>query len=155
MAHKDRKTYKKRGSRTCGYGSVKKHRGAGSRGGRGMAGSKKHKWSFVSKYMPGYFGHRGFKRPPAAVRDVRSINVGYINDNIDSLVKKGLANFKDKKYFINLNDLGYDKLLGSGRVTKPLFITVDKCSMKASIKVKDADGRVEVSEIKEEIPDTE
>jgi len=149
MAHKDRKTYRKRGSRTCGYGSAKKHRGAGSRGGRGMAGSKKQKWSFVSKYMPNYFGHKGFK--PVTVKKVRSINVGYINDDIDSFVKKGMANFKDKKYFINLGDLGYDKLLGSGRVTKPLFITVDKCSMKASMKVKDSGGRVEVAGINEEI----
>ena len=154
MAHKDRRTYKDRGTRTCGYGSAQKHRGAGSRGGRGMAGSKKHKWSFVSKYLPGYFGRRGFKRPFAG-KEEDSINVGYLNDNIDSLVKKGMANLKDKKYSIDLNELGYGKLLGSGKVTRPLFIKVNRCSMKASVKVKDAGGKVETSEVKEEVQKTE
>ena len=154
MAHRDRKTYKNRGTRTCGYGSAQKHRGAGSRGGRGMAGSKKHKWSFVSKYMPGYFGRRGFKRP-FAEKEKDSINIGYLDDNIEVLVKKGMANLKNKKYFIDLNELGYGKLLGSGNVTKPLFIKVDRCSMKASVKVKEAGGKVETPEVKEDIQETE
>ncbi len=152
MAHKDRRIQRDRGTRTCGYGSAQKHRGAGSRGGRGMAGSKKHKWSFISRYMPGYFGRRGFKRPFATEKG-DSINVGYLEDNIDSLVKKGMANLKDKKYFIDLERLGYGKLLGSGRVTKPLFIKIGRYSRKASMKVKDAGGRVDSAEIKEDIGD--
>ena len=41
MQNKVKKVRKFRGSHTHGYGSKKKHRGAGSRGGRGMAGSGK------------------------------------------------------------------------------------------------------------------
>ena len=36
-----KKVVKQRGSHTHGWGSKKKHRGAGNRGGRGMAGSGK------------------------------------------------------------------------------------------------------------------
>lgn len=142
MAHKDRKTQKARGSRSCGFGT-QKHRGAGSRGGRGMAGSKKQKWSFVSKYMPEYFGRKGFKRPLKVVRDENTINVGKLNESIDQWIEKGIAELKNKKYIINLKEIGYDKLLGSGNVTKPMEIKVERSSKSAIKKVEDAGGRVE------------
>jgi len=52
-----------RGRRTCGYGSRKKHRGKGSKGGKGMAGTGKRagqKLTWLKKYMPDYLGKRGF-----------------------------------------------------------------------------------------------
>ena len=56
MIRKKKKVKKIRGSRTCGEGSHKKRRGAGNKGGRGMAGGHKHKWTWIIKYMPDYFG---------------------------------------------------------------------------------------------------
>ena len=47
-----KKTAKLRGSRTHGYGSSKKHRGGGSRGGRGMAGTKRQKKTWMLKHCP-------------------------------------------------------------------------------------------------------
>ena len=143
MAHIDRKTRKLRGSRTHGYGNTQKHRGAGSRGGVGMAGSKKQKWSFVSKYMPNYFGHHGFKRPSCVMKDINSINVGYIDEHIEKFLGDGAIKFENNKYIINLTDMGYDKLLGSGKVTHPMLITVKKCSKSAVEKIKGASGIVE------------
>jgi len=105
MAHRDRKIIKKRGSRSCGYGNAQKHRGAGSRGGRGMAGSKKHKWSYVSKYMPGYFGTKGFKRPRRVVREIKTINVGDIEKNLDRFVDEGKIRLKNKRYFLKTRDI--------------------------------------------------
>lgn len=142
MAHKDRKTQKFRGSRTCGYGNTQKHRGAGSRGGRGMAGSKKHKWSFVSKYMPEHFGRVGFKRPLKVLRDENKINIGELNENLGKLVEKGIIELKNKKYIINLKQIGYEKLLGSGNVTNAMEITVEKSSKSAIEKVENAGGKV-------------
>jgi large subunit ribosomal protein L15 len=52
-----------RGRRTCGYGSRKKHRGKGSKGGKGMAGTGKRagqKLTWLQRYMPDYLGKRGF-----------------------------------------------------------------------------------------------
>jgi len=141
MAHKDRKIRKLRGSRHCGYG-IQQHRGAGCRGGRGMAGSKKHKWSWVSKNIPNYFGSRGFKRPKNVVKRINSINVGYLNENIDKFVKSGIATIKDNKYCIDLSEINYQKLLGSGRVDKSFIIRVEKCSRLASKKIEDSGGEV-------------
>lgn len=152
MAHKDRKTRRLRGSRTHGYGNTQKHRGAGSHGGVGMAGSKKQKWSFVSKYMPGYFGVRGFKRPACIVEKVNSINLRDIDENLDRFVSNDIVKFENNKYIINLTDMGYDKLLGSGRVTHPMVVTVKKCSKSAAEKVNGAGGIVECTELEEVNP---
>ncbi len=149
MAHRDRKTRSLRGSRTHGYGNTQKHRGAGSRGGVGMAGSKKHKWSFVSKYMPGYFGTRGFNRAASIVERVNSINVGYIDENLDNFVSNGAVKLENNKYIINLTDMGYDKLLGSGKATHPMVITVNKCSKSAAEKISAVGGIVECPELEE------
>ena len=143
MSQGNRKIIKKRGSRSCGYGNAQKHRGAGSRGGRGMAGSNKHKWSRISKFNPGYFGRSGFKRPNP--KETKAINIGYINQNMENWVKKGVAKSEKKKYLVNLTDIGYDKLLGAGKVTYPIKITVDKYSALALQKVEDAGGKIKPS----------
>ena len=58
-----KKVRRMRGSHTHGWGAKKKHRGAGSRGGRGQAGMLKHKKSWMLKNDPHHFGERGFKIP--------------------------------------------------------------------------------------------
>jgi large subunit ribosomal protein L15 len=143
MAHKDRKTYKKRGTRSCGYGNAQKHRGAGSRGGRGMAGSKKQKWSYVSKYMPDYFGRKGFKRPQKVIDKTCTINVGMLDKILDRLVKDKKASLKNQTYEVNLTELGFDKLLGSGKATHKIAITVAKFSQNAQKKIEAAGGKIE------------
>lgn len=142
MAHNDRKTRKLRGSRTCGYGNAQKHRGAGSRGGRGMAGGKTHKWMHISKNYPGYFGKKGFNRPKAVIRVVNTVNIGYIDENLDRLIRDGKIQTKGTKYLIDLREMNYDKLLGSGRVTHPLVITIGEYSSLAIKKVEDAGGEI-------------
>jgi len=142
MAHKDRKTAKKRGSKTHGYGNRQKHRGAGSRGGKGMAGSKNNRWSFISKNFPGYFGRKGFKRPLKVLREEGKdniINVGEIEREvvIDDKIKT------KEKIEVNLKELGYDKLLSKGKVSRAFIITVDKYSSKALKKIEEAGGKIE------------
>jgi large subunit ribosomal protein L15 len=142
MAHKDRKIQSKRGTRSCGFGNTQKHRGAGSRGGRGMAGSNKQKWSYVSKYMPDHFGRSGFKRPLKMLHDDKTINVSDIN----RMVGDGDITSTDKKYVIDLTAMGYDKLLGSGKVTYAMEIKVAKSSKSAIEKIQSAGGKVVVLE---------
>ena len=107
-----------------------------------MAGSNKHKKSWFSKYAPDHFSRSGFKRPGAVNKDVKTINVGKIDEFIDGWVKEGHAKKSDKGYAVNLKDLGYDKLLGSGRVTHPMAINVRACSESAKEKIKGAGGKV-------------
>ncbi len=143
MAHNARKTRELRGSRTCGYGNAQKHRGAGSRGGRGMAGGKTHRWSYVSKYMPGYFGYRGFKRPPSVVEKIKTINVGDIEKNLERFVAEKKVEIINKEYILDLKALGYAKLLGSGKITHPMKLTVGSCSQLAAKKIEGAGGEIE------------
>jgi ribosomal protein L15 len=38
--------------------------------------------------------------------------------------------------------MGYTKLLGTGKITKPLIIQVASCSKSAAQKVQDAGGKI-------------
>lgn len=144
MAHRDRKIQKKRGTRNCGWGNTQKHRGAGSRGGRGNAGSKKQKWSYTSKYLPDYFGRKGFKRPEKVITEDVTINVGDLSKNIKKYVSEGKAVENAGKYIIDLTALGYNKLLGSGKATEAIEIKVAKSTQSAIEKIQKAGGKVEL-----------
>ncbi|MEM3641506.1 MAG: uL15 family ribosomal protein [Candidatus Bathyarchaeia archaeon] len=137
MPHKLRKIRKKRGSRTQGYGRVGQHRKSGSRGMR-KAGRHKHGWSYVIKYEPEYFGKKRFTSPKSLRQTVNIINVG----ELDEVAEKFKGGEKEGKIFIDLESLGYTKLLGAGRVTKPLVVKVASCSKSAAEKIKEAGGQV-------------
>lgn len=137
MPHKLRKIRKKRGSRTQGYGRVGQHRMSGSRGMR-KAGRHKQGWSYVIKYEPDYFGKRGNTSPNSLKRKVNVINAGAL----DELAEKLSTEKKKDKFFIDLRSLGYTKLLGTGKVTKPLIVKVASYSKSAAEKIKKAGGQI-------------
>ncbi len=64
------------GRKRFGRGNIKNRRGSGNRGGRGAAGLHKHKYSWVTRYDPDYFGKHGFSRPNRKSVDV--INLYFI-----------------------------------------------------------------------------
>jgi large subunit ribosomal protein L15 len=136
MPHKLRKIRKKRGSRTQGYGRVGQHRKSGSKGMR-KAGRHKHLWSYVLRYEPEYFGKKGFTSPKSLKQKINVINVG----ELDELAEKA-AQEKEGKFFIDLESLGYAKLLGMGKITKPIIVKVASCSKSAVEKIKEAGGQV-------------
>lgn len=138
MASKKKK--KKRGSKSHGYGSKKKHRGAGSRGGRGYAGSLGHKRSQLRKEEPDHFGKKGFKRPQKVIEDKETINLKELDMNIEDFVEQGAASKEDDKIKINLDDIGYDKLLGSGKVTREIVVEAKDFSETAKEKLKEKGG---------------
>jgi len=142
MATKDRRVKRMRGSRMHGWGNTQKHRGAGSRGGHGMAGSKKHKWHYISKYFPDYFGSRGFTRHSADKDDV-TMNVGYITEHLEAFVAEGKAKKSGDAYELDLGKAGYTKLLGAGSVNVKLKVKVAKCSASAKKKIEAQGGSVE------------
>lgn len=133
VVRKKKKFRKFRGKRSYGYGSHKKHRGGGSRGGRGKAGLHKHKWSYIVKYEPDYFGKHGFKRPVAVAKKVKTINLRRL---------ESLAAGKKK---IVLAELGYNKVLGSGKIKAGLEVVAEAFSKKAIEKIKAAGGKVVIS----------
>ncbi|MHA1268729.1 MAG: uL15 family ribosomal protein [Candidatus Helarchaeota archaeon] len=144
MAYKrpDKKIKKHRGSRTCGYGTQGQHRKGGQRGGRGVAGGKKHKRSYLIKYKPNYFGKHGFKRPPCRQYKDNVINLGKINNLIPKLIQKNIAKKEDKLITLNVSDIGYDKVLGVGYLKYPLNITAKKFSKRAIQKIQELGGKI-------------
>lgn len=146
------KTKKFRGSRTCGGGTHKNRRGGGSRGGRGMAGGCKH--HFVRNYKQGItYGKHGFKRPLSITSEKVIVNVGEIDEAIEQLVADGLAEQKGDEFHINLIEIGIEKVLGTGKVTKSLFVTSSEFSASAKQKLEGAGGNaIELSK-KTETPE--
>ncbi|MCZ7392883.1 MAG: uL15 family ribosomal protein [Candidatus Methanoperedens sp.] len=134
------KTKKFRGSRTCGGGTHKNRRGGGSRGGRGNAGTCKH--HFVRAMQRGLsFGKHGFKRPLSTMADKVIVNVGELDEAIEQLVIDGFAEKKNDAFHIELENIGIEKVLGSGKVTKSLYITANEFSSSAKKKIEDAKGK--------------
>lgn len=141
MARKDRKIHKKRGSRTSGHGHHNKNRGAGNRGGVGMAGGHKGKWTWMVKFAPNYFGRHGFKVPVEAKNIYQSINVGILDEFIGVLVTEGVASKKGKGFEVDLTKTDYSKVLGTGKVTQSLIVTAESFSPRAVEKIEAAGGK--------------
>jgi len=139
-----KKNVRQRAHTTHGWGSMKKHRGAGNRGGRGMAGTGKRadqkKPSILKEYGNTYFGKRGFFKHNKKI--VKAINISYFEEKLKDLLSKNLINEKDKGYIVDLKSLGYNKLIGSGKITKKFIITAEAASKKAVEKIKKAGGQV-------------
>lgn len=129
-ARKRAKRAKFRGTRTCGWGKHTRHRGHGSQGGTGMAGSKKHKKTWIVKYAPGHIGKRGFS----------------------SLAQRGISK---QRMAVNVSDLesmaggkkevGFDgKILGGGSIGSPLTVKAHYFTDSAKAKIEKAGGEAVV-----------
>ena len=89
------------------------------------------------KYMPGHWGMHGFNRDPS----LRVVNVSVNLQEVEAMA--------DGKS-INLSELGFDKLLGKGKMNKALHITVKEASSLAIKKVEAAGGSVTLGDSEEE-----
>jgi large subunit ribosomal protein L15 len=130
MPHKLRKHRKMRGSRTQGFGRIGQHRDSGSKGYK-KVGRHKHLWSQVSNDPTIKFGKHGFHSPQNIHRKENTINL----TNLAELTSPTQTE-------INLTTLGYTKLLGTGKITKPLTITVPNASKTAKEKITVAGGKL-------------
>lgn len=126
-----RKVRKLRGSRTHGWGQVGQHRKSGRKGGRGKAGLHKHKWSWTVKYAPNHFSRDSLK-PKRGSKPRKWINLTQLEE----------LSHKQNTSEINLTNLGYDKLLGSGEVKAPLKVVVKSYTKQAKSKIEAAGGQI-------------
>lgn len=116
-----------------GYGRIGQHRDSGSKGAR-KVGRHKHLWSWVVTHQPDYFGKNGFTSPQSIHSHENPINL----KKLEEIMLTSPA----EKTEINLTELGYTKLLGSGKVTKSLTIKVASYSKTAAEKIKEAGGEI-------------
>lgn len=146
MPQKLKKSRKQRGSRYCGWGQVGQHRKSGGRGGVGKAGGRKHLWMQTVKYNPKRYKNVGFKPPSSLEPCVKSLNIGELRDlAIKTLgydkVKSGVKDLN-----LDLESMGYSKLLGRGNIDLPLKIRVPEYTSKALEKIESAGGQILESE---------
>ncbi|MCE4610663.1 MAG: 50S ribosomal protein L15 [Desulfurococcales archaeon] len=144
VVRRKKKSRKLRGrTRTMGWGRIGQHRKSGSRGGHGAAGLGKHKWTWTIKYAPTWYGKKGFNPPRIRVgMEVRAVNVGVLDEIAAAMEASGEARREDGKIVIDLAAMGVHKLLGSGRITRPIKVIVPMASERAKAKVKEAGGEV-------------
>jgi large subunit ribosomal protein L15 len=137
------KRSKYRGSRTCGGGTHKNRRGAGNRGGRGRAGINAHHFVKWYKEMGGpVFGKNGFSNSSQIT--VTVIDVGIIDQIIPSLLAQGIAKNEGDVIVINAADMGIEKVLGSGKVTKKMNISAQAFSESAKAKIEKMGGKTQI-----------
>ncbi|MAG15756.1 hypothetical protein CMO88_01715 [Candidatus Woesearchaeota archaeon] len=141
VVNKRKKNSRQQGSHTHGWGAMKKHRGAGNRGGAGQSGSGKRADSKKPSIWKNkkYFGKHGFTSRKIKIK---TINVGYLEKHLAAFVSKKLAKEEGDGFLINLNDLGVGKLLSSGKVTKKLTVTCKAASASAIKSIEAAKGKI-------------
>lgn len=150
--NKRKKNSRQRGSWTHGWGEKKKHRGAGSRGGRGMAGTGKRGDSKKpSIWKEKYFGKFGFINYKKI--KIVSQNLEFLEKNAEKLVAKKMVSKEGEYFIVNSKKLNFNKLLGKGKLTKKFKIDVPYASKKAIESVTKAGGIVNCKK-KEESKDT-
>jgi large subunit ribosomal protein L15 len=137
MAKKVKKIRKYRGSFTCGGGSKKKRRGAGNRGGRGNAGWGKSKWSRLMNEGVEQLQHHNLKPKPKSEKIINLSNIDFMvtRDNLKEI------------------DLSAFKVLGTGKITKPVKVKALKFSASAAEKIQKAGGKIEALKAAEAPPE--
>ncbi len=132
-----------RGHHTHGWGSKKKHRGSGNRGGRGMSGTGKRANSIqpLMRKLGIKLGKCGF-RFKGAQEESSPINFDAIHACLEHWVMSKKAEKKGDVYYIDLEALGFNKLLGSGQPKAKMEIKVKYCSAGAAEKLSAVGGRV-------------
>jgi large subunit ribosomal protein L15 len=142
------KKRRQRGSRTHGGGSHKNRRGAGHRGGRGRAGRDKHE---QHNYEP--LGKSGFKRPQKTQRDVETVNLRELDEDIAVLAAEGVAEESGDGFEVDARDVVEDgheadlvKVLAAGRVHNELAVVADAFSDGAREALAEAGGEAVRSE---------
>ncbi len=141
------KNSRHRGSKTHSWGAMKKHRGAGNKGGRGNAGTGKRSdckkpsvWGIEH-----FYGKHGFT-PIGGIRRIVVCNIETVERSYHKLLKQGIIKEENGVYIVDLEQLGYEKLLGKGKPTKKWNIIIPRASATAVEKIKEKGGNVIVRE---------
>jgi large subunit ribosomal protein L15 len=126
-----------------GWGQIGQHRKHGEKGGR-KVGRHKHLWSYVIRYEPNYFGKTGFKTPQSITGQShpKTINITQIDQIIDKQTRQKQIHKKQGKPYLDLTALGYQKLLATGKPTKPYIIKINTWSQTAAKKIEEAGGKI-------------
>ncbi len=144
-----RKVVKKRGSRTYGYGSSKKHRGKGSKGGKGLSGSgKKGQHKKLLLASQGYvIGKHGFKTPYQK-RKLEAVTTKEIIERFEDVIAR-YGMYDKSKNTVIFNDnikIIYQRSLEKREFEKDVSFVVRNITDKAKEYLNELGIKVEVKE---------
>jgi large subunit ribosomal protein L15 len=116
------------------------------RGGSGISGRYRHKRSQLIRTgefaQMHYEGKKGFT-PVSPKKDAgATLNMWQLSGIVDRLVNEKKAQLTGDKVVVDLRQLGFRKLLGSGRISRAVQVTIDECSEGAAKKLKEAGGEL-------------
>ena len=141
MATRKRKIRKQRGSRTHGWGTSGQHRKSGMRGGYGNVGRLRHRKSAVIRYAIEVEKKRLL---PKLLKKRRSVaNVGQLEDLLARPECAHAVSEHEGKRLLDLQSLGYSKLLGSGSIRSPILVRIKEFSKSAAAKIEAAGGQIQ------------
>jgi large subunit ribosomal protein L15 len=144
LKKKQKKMVGMRGSKTHGGGAMKKRRGAGNRGGKGLSGSGKRgdakNQKILKKYGKKYHGKNGFNSQKK--KKINILSIKYLEDNFEFLVEDKLIEKKDDEFIFDSVKHGFDKILGRTNLTHKITVIAKQISKGAEDKIKEANGKV-------------
>lgn len=136
VVRRDRKKIKARGQRHHGGGNKKNRRGAGCRGGRGKAGSHKHKFS---KFYLVF----GTKRTLKAKKKGKAVNISELGKIIAEMADKKTLRKEGGLIVIDGKEQGIAKILGRGKVKEKILLRNLSASEGAVGAIEKAGGKIE------------
>ncbi|MBI2530264.1 MAG: uL15 family ribosomal protein [Candidatus Diapherotrites archaeon] len=141
---KRKRKNKLRGSRTFGTGNTKHKRGSGCRGGKGRAGSHKHKYS---KYYD-TFGVT-LRLKPRKLKG-NEMNLWQVDENIEGWLSGKMIEKSGDAYVIDCKKLGIRKILSKGNLARKVILRNAQLSEKAREKIIASKGIIEEAGEKKE-----
>ena len=114
------------------------------RGGSGITGRYRHKRSRLIRtgeysHMH-YAGKKGFNSLANMRPRGRTLNLWQLSDIADKLAAGKKAQPTGEKLVLDLKELGFKKLLGTGSISRAVQVKIDQCSEGALKKIKEAGG---------------
>ena len=88
-----------------------------------------------------YFGKYGFISKTPKVK-ISPVNINFIEKHIGKFISSNLAKKENEFYLVELEKMGFNKLLGDGKITLKFKIKTPYASKAAIEKVKEASGEV-------------
>jgi large subunit ribosomal protein L15 len=88
------------------------------------------------------FGKDGFSN--SSQTTVTVMDIGIIDQIVPSLLAQGIAKYEGDVIVINTVDMGINKVLGSGKVTKKLNISSQAFSEVAKVKIEKMGGKTKI-----------
>lgn len=144
LKHKKSKVKTQRGTSSHGWGHKKKHRGAGNRGGKGMAGTGARgdakKPTILTTVGKAYYGKKGFSS--IHKKKINVLSLSYIENHFADLTEAGLI----VDGTLDTTKMKVNKILGRGKLSHKLNIVCEEISANAKAVVEAAGGSVTVTE---------